>query len=96
MLTLQAYGSSIGKKIIMGVTGVILVLFIFGHLAGNLLIFLGPDAINAYSKKLIASGPKKIIEVKLEGTEIAGLKKSCSDVEKNVAKIPKELLKTKT
>jgi len=57
MLTLQAYGSSIGKKIIMGVTGAILVLFILGHLAGNLLIFLGPDAINAYSKKLIDLGP---------------------------------------
>jgi len=42
-----------------------------------------------------AGGVKKIIEVKLEGTEIAGLKKSCSDVEKNVAKIPAQLLKQK-
>ena len=37
--------SSIGKKFIVAATGVVLLLFIFGHMAGNLLIFAGKDAI---------------------------------------------------
>ena len=46
------YRSSIGKKIIVSVTGIFLVLFVIGHMAGNLQIFLGPDWINAYAYKL--------------------------------------------
>lgn len=46
------YHSSIGKKIIVAVTGLALMGFIVGHLLGNLQIFLGPDTINAYAKKL--------------------------------------------
>lgn len=44
--------SSIGRKWIVAVTGVLLVLFVIGHLLGNLSIFLGPDAINAYGQFL--------------------------------------------
>lgn len=44
--------SVIGKKIVMAVTGGILVLFVFAHMAGNLKIFSGPDEINAYSRFL--------------------------------------------
>jgi len=40
--------SSLGKKFIMAVTGCALFLFVIGHLLGNLQIFLGPEAINAY------------------------------------------------
>ncbi len=36
------YRSSIGKKIIVAVTGVIMVLFLIGHMMGNLLVFEGP------------------------------------------------------
>jgi len=36
------YGSSIGKKITVAATGVIMVLFLIGHMMGNLLIFEGP------------------------------------------------------
>ncbi len=38
------YRSSIGKKIIVAVTGAIMVLFLIGHMLGNLLIFEGPGA----------------------------------------------------
>jgi succinate dehydrogenase / fumarate reductase cytochrome b subunit len=41
-----------GKKAVMAVTGVILVLFIIEHMAGDLLIFAGPDKLNAYSHLL--------------------------------------------
>jgi malate dehydrogenase len=42
--------------------------------------------------KLGAGGVKQIIEVKLNPEELAALKKSCQDVEENVAKIPQQLL----
>lgn len=37
---------------IVAVTGVILVLFVIGHLLGNLQIFLGPEWINSYAQHL--------------------------------------------
>jgi succinate dehydrogenase cytochrome b subunit len=51
------YRSSVGKKMIVAVTGVILILFVVGHLLGNLQIFLGPDWINGYSQHLRDLGP---------------------------------------
>jgi succinate dehydrogenase / fumarate reductase cytochrome b subunit len=41
-----------GKKAVMAVSGVVLVGFLFGHLAGNLQIFLGPDVFNGYARAL--------------------------------------------
>jgi succinate dehydrogenase / fumarate reductase cytochrome b subunit len=41
--------STNGKKIVMAVTGVILILFVVGHLLGNLLIYAGPARYNAYA-----------------------------------------------
>ena len=42
---------------IVAVTGIILILFVIGHLLGNLQIFLGPDWINGYSQHLRDLGP---------------------------------------
>ena len=42
---------------IVAITGVILILFVIGHLLGNLQIFLGPDWINGYSQHLRDLGP---------------------------------------
>lgn len=41
--------SSIGRKLVMAVTGLGLLGFVVGHLLGNLLVFAGPDAINVYA-----------------------------------------------
>jgi succinate dehydrogenase / fumarate reductase cytochrome b subunit len=49
--------SSVGRKMIVAVTGVILILFVIGHLLGNLQIFLAPDWINSYSQHLHDLGP---------------------------------------
>ena len=49
--------SSVGRKIIVALTGMILILFVIGHLLGNLQIYLGPDWINAYSQHLRDLGP---------------------------------------
>lgn len=51
------YRSTVGKKIVMAVTGLIGVGFVCGHMLGNLLIFKGPEALNAYGELLKASGP---------------------------------------
>jgi len=40
--------STIGLKIVMAVSGLMLVGFVLAHMLGNLQIFLGPDAINSY------------------------------------------------
>lgn len=45
-------GSSIGRKVIMAVTGLALFGFVIAHLLGNLQVFLGPDALNAYAEAL--------------------------------------------
>lgn len=42
------FGSSLGKKYIMAISGGAMFLFVVGHLVGNLQIFLGPEAINRY------------------------------------------------
>jgi succinate dehydrogenase / fumarate reductase cytochrome b subunit len=44
--------TTIGLKLVMAVTGVIMVGFLIGHFAGNALVFAGPDAINGYSELL--------------------------------------------
>jgi succinate dehydrogenase / fumarate reductase cytochrome b subunit len=48
-LVLRIWNSSLGKKYLMALSGVVLVLFVIGHMVGNLQIFLGPEAINRYA-----------------------------------------------
>ena len=50
------YRSSVGKKILMAVTGIILFVFIVLHVTGNLKVLLGPDELNAYAKFLRTVG----------------------------------------
>ena len=51
------YGTTVGKKAVMAVTGVVLFGFLIGHMAGNLQFFLGREVMNAYAEKLHALGP---------------------------------------
>src|SRR5438552_4877331 len=44
--------ASLGKKFIMAVSGFVLFVFVIGHMAGNLQIFLGREAINRYGHYL--------------------------------------------
>jgi len=41
--------SSIGRKVVMAATGAILVVFVIGHMLGNLQVYLGPEAMNNYA-----------------------------------------------
>jgi len=49
--------SSIGRKLIAAITGLGLLGFLLGHLAGNLQMFVGQDAVNAYAVALKNLGP---------------------------------------
>lgn len=49
--------SSLAKKAIMAVTGLVLVGFVAGHMSGNLLYFRGPEALDAYARWLHSLGP---------------------------------------
>lgn len=53
--------SSIGKKLIVAVTGIVMVLFLAGHLTGNLLIFAGREAFNDYAQFLHEAGHGALI-----------------------------------
>ena len=55
MRLLQASSSSIGSKILIALTGLGLAVFLIGHLAGNLLFLVGPQAFNEYSHKLVSN-----------------------------------------
>jgi succinate dehydrogenase / fumarate reductase cytochrome b subunit len=44
--------STIGRKVVMAATGVILVGFVIGHMLGNLQVYLGPAALDAYGALL--------------------------------------------
>ena len=54
---MRLLSDSIGRKAIVAVTGLFMVLFIVVHLLGNSTIFVGPDGINAYAEKLHGLGP---------------------------------------
>lgn len=49
---LRFWDSSVGKKIVMGATGLLLVAFVVLHMAGNLQFFAGPERFDAYSHLL--------------------------------------------
>jgi succinate dehydrogenase / fumarate reductase cytochrome b subunit len=54
--TVRRFGtSSIGKKQLLALTGLGLAGFLIAHLAGNLLIFRGPEAFNEYSHALVSN-----------------------------------------
>jgi succinate dehydrogenase / fumarate reductase, cytochrome b subunit len=46
---LALWSTAVGKKVVMAVTGVILVGFVIAHMLGNLKIFLGQEAIDKYA-----------------------------------------------
>jgi succinate dehydrogenase / fumarate reductase cytochrome b subunit len=48
-------GSLITTKLIVGVTGILLFLYLILHIAGNALVFFGPEIFNTYSHALISN-----------------------------------------
>jgi succinate dehydrogenase / fumarate reductase cytochrome b subunit len=49
---LTLHQTTIGKKVIMAISGIIIVGFTVGHMLGNMNLYLGPEALNGYAKTL--------------------------------------------
>ncbi len=54
---MNLFRSTIGRKFLMAVTGLILIGFVIGHLVGNLQVFSAPDKLNGYAHFLQSLGP---------------------------------------
>src|SRR5258707_8660776 len=65
--------SSLGLKIVMALTGVILFGFVIGHMLGILQVYLGPEAFNAYAASLRALGHGTLLWVARGGLLRAAL-----------------------
>ena len=61
----KAFSSSIGSKFLIALTGLFLLIFLVGHLAGNLLFIAGPDAFNHYSHNLTSNPLVYVAEIGL-------------------------------
>jgi len=62
---LRVFSSSVGTKILIGVTGLALFLYLIIHIVGNLIVFLGPSAFNKYAYTLEGNPLLPIIEIGL-------------------------------
>lgn len=54
---MQFLSSSVGRKVLMAVTGFFMLFFVTVHMLGNSTIFIGPGALNTYAEKLHSLGP---------------------------------------
>jgi succinate dehydrogenase / fumarate reductase cytochrome b subunit len=61
----RVFDSSVGTKILIGITGLALFLYLVIHVAGNLLVFLGPAFFNKYAFTLESNPLIPVIEVGL-------------------------------
>ena len=57
--------SSVGTKILIGITGLALFVYLLIHIAGNLLVFFGPDVFNTYAYTLEGNPLLPVIEIGL-------------------------------
>src|SRR5438105_4963865 len=62
---LGVFATSVGTKILIGVTGIALVLYLLVHIAGNLMVFGGPSLFNKYAYTLEGNPLIPIIEIGL-------------------------------
>lgn len=62
---LKLINSSVGKKIVMSLTGIFLCTFLVVHLSGNLLLFKSEEAFNAYSEFMKTNPVVRVIEIGL-------------------------------
>ena len=74
----RVFSSTVGTKLLMGLTGLALFIYMVLHLAGNALIFAGPEIFNEYSHKLISNPLIIPIEIALLGIFLLHIYKAVS------------------
>lgn len=57
--------TSVGKKLVMGISGLVWAGFVMGHMAGNMLMFISPGAYNSYGHALTSGGLIYVVETVL-------------------------------
>jgi succinate dehydrogenase / fumarate reductase cytochrome b subunit len=62
---LRVFSTSVGTKLLIGLTGLFLAVYLVVHIAGNLMVFLGRDLFNQYSHTLAGNPIVVVIEVVL-------------------------------
>src|SRR4051812_10779955 len=62
---LRAFSTSVGTKLLIGITGLALFLYLITHILGNLLVFLGPRTFNTYASTLTSNPLIPVIEIGL-------------------------------
>jgi succinate dehydrogenase / fumarate reductase cytochrome b subunit len=73
---LRTFESSVGTKILIGFTGLGLVIYLLTHIAGNALVFLGPDVFNTYAHTLTSNPLIPLIEIGLAVVFLAHIYKT--------------------
>jgi len=62
----RVFSSSVGTKILIGITGLALFIYLIIHIGGNLLIFFGPEVFNRYAYAMERQNPTlPVIEIAL-------------------------------
>ena len=78
----RVFSSSVGTKLLIGLTGLALFAYLILHLAGNLLIFAGPETFNEYSHALISNPLVVPIEIGLLLIFLLHVYKTVDDVDR--------------
>ena len=61
----RVFSTSVGTKLLVGTTGLLLFLYLIIHIAGNVMVFAGRDTFNTYSHMLLSNPLVPAIEVGL-------------------------------
>ena len=61
----HVFSTSVGTKIVIGITGIALFLYLLIHIAGNLMVFFGPAVYNKYAYTLEGNPLLPIVEIGL-------------------------------
>jgi succinate dehydrogenase / fumarate reductase, cytochrome b subunit len=87
------FSSSVGTKLLIGITGLLLFAYLILHLAGNALIFAGADIFNEYSHTLISNPLIIPIEIALLAVFLVHVYKTIRMVMANRAARPVDYVK---
>ena len=61
----RVFSSSVGTKLLIGITGLALFIYLIIHIAGNLMVFFGPAVFNRYAYTLEGNPLLPIVELGL-------------------------------
>jgi succinate dehydrogenase / fumarate reductase cytochrome b subunit len=84
----RVFSSSVGTKLLIGLTGIGLFVYMILHVAGNVLIFAGPDTFNAYSHALISNPLLLPVEIGLLAIFLLHVYKAVTNYVSNSAARP--------